>query len=254
MATVDGWCSVEELTRWGFAQAPVVMANEAHSGLARCVRTRDIGVRMIGAAHQAGVRRLAMEALPRPEDGTPGPIRAVPRVPGGYPAQPDMRRLITTALELGWTLWAYEAEIQPAGDPADLLTLEFTNWREREQAQNLCQILAEAPAQPLLVWCGNSHAAKDASGEWVPMGYHFRALSGIDPFVIDQTVTVAWPGQSRPWAQGLLASVRQTLVSYGGTAGILCEQAPALLNGWTGVDAVVVSTENKLTASPGERF
>jgi hypothetical protein len=48
----------------GFAQAPVVMANEAHSGLARCVRTREVGVRMIGAAHQAGVRRLAMEALP----------------------------------------------------------------------------------------------------------------------------------------------------------------------------------------------
>jgi hypothetical protein len=25
---VEGWCSVEELTRWGFAYAPVVMANE----------------------------------------------------------------------------------------------------------------------------------------------------------------------------------------------------------------------------------
>ena len=47
---VDGWCSVEELTRWGFARAPVVMANEVPSGLARCIRTRDIGVRMIEAA------------------------------------------------------------------------------------------------------------------------------------------------------------------------------------------------------------
>jgi hypothetical protein len=72
VAAVDGWCSVEEFTRWGFAHAPVVMANEAHSGLARCVRTREIGVRVIGAAHQAGVRRLAMEALPRPEDARPG--------------------------------------------------------------------------------------------------------------------------------------------------------------------------------------
>jgi hypothetical protein len=72
MAVVDMWCSVEELTRWGFAHAPVVMANEAHDGLARCVRTRDIGVRMIEAAHQAGVRQLAMEALPRPDNGTLG--------------------------------------------------------------------------------------------------------------------------------------------------------------------------------------
>ena len=244
---MDGWCSVEDLTRWGFAHAPVVMANEAHSGLARCIRTREIGVRVIGAAHQAGVRHLAMEALPRPEDGTPGPIRAVPPAVGGYLAQPDMRRLITTAVELGWTLWAYEADIEPAGDPAQLLTLEFTNWREREQAQNLCQILAEAPAQLLLVWSGNGHAVKKASGEWVPMGHHFTALSGIDPFVIDQTVTVAWPGRSQPWAQDLLAAIHPTLASYGGTAGILREQAPAPLDGWAGVDAVVVSTDNALT-------
>jgi hypothetical protein len=60
--------------------------------------TRDIGVRMIGAADQAGVRQLAMEALPRPADGAPGPVRAVPPVAGGYLAQPDVRRLITTAL------------------------------------------------------------------------------------------------------------------------------------------------------------
>jgi hypothetical protein len=123
------------------------MANEAHHGLARCIRTRDVGVRMIAAAHQAGVRQLAMEALPRPEGGAAGPIRAAPPTAGGYLAQPDMFRLITTALERGWTLWAYEADIQPAEDPdpAELLTMEFTNWREREQAQ--------APA-PLDAWAG----------------------------------------------------------------------------------------------------
>ena len=47
--------------------------------------------------------------------------------------------------------------------------------------------------------------------EWVPIGWHFRALSGTDPFVIDQTVTVTfegkpsrgsrscWPPSARPW-------------------------------------------------------
>jgi len=54
---MEGWCSVEELVQWGFAQAPVVMANEAHDGLTRCVRTREVGLRMIQAAHGAGVRR-----------------------------------------------------------------------------------------------------------------------------------------------------------------------------------------------------
>jgi len=99
---VDGWCSVEELTRWGFGHAQVVMANEAHDGLERCIRTRDVGVRMIRAAHTAGVRRLAMEALPRPADDSPGPIRAIPPEEGGYLAQPDMRKLITTAVELAY--------------------------------------------------------------------------------------------------------------------------------------------------------
>jgi len=54
---VEGWCSVEDLVRWAFAHAPVVMANEAHSGLARCVRTREVGVRMIQAAREAGILR-----------------------------------------------------------------------------------------------------------------------------------------------------------------------------------------------------
>ena len=54
---MEGWCSVEDLVRWAFAHAPVVMANEAHSGLARCVRTREVGVRIIQAAHEAGILR-----------------------------------------------------------------------------------------------------------------------------------------------------------------------------------------------------
>ena len=134
---MEGWRPVEDLVRWGFAHAPVVMANEAHNGLARCIRTREVGVRMIRAAHEAGVRRLAMEALPWPARDTPGPITAIPPRRGGYLAQPDMRRLITTALELGWSLWAYEAVFETAArtDQAEMLSMEFTNWRDREQAR-----------------------------------------------------------------------------------------------------------------------
>lgn len=246
---MEGWCSVEELVRWGFAHAPVVMANEAHSGLARCIRTRDVGVRMIRAAHEAGVRRLAMEALSWPAEGIAGPIRAVPPAGGGYLAQPDMQRLIATALELGWSLWAYEAvfEMTADTDPAKFLTTEFTNWREREQAANLCQLTAASPAEPLLVWCGNGHASKNQIGDWIPMGWHFRAMSGTDPFVIDQTVTVAFRECPQPWVPELLAELDETLAAHGGTAGILREQAPAPLNGRDFVDAMVVSTENTLT-------
>jgi hypothetical protein len=246
---VQGWCPVEDLVRWGFAHAPVVMANEAHNGLTRCIRTRETGIRMIRAAHEAGVRRLAMEALPWPARDTPGPIRAIPPADRGYLAQPDMQRLIAAALELGWSLWAYEAvfEMTADTDPAELRSMEFTNWREREQAANLCQLTAAAPAEPLLVWCGNSHASKKKADDWAPMGWHFRAMSRTDPFVIDQTVTVSFHDQPQRWVQALLAELGETLAAYGGTAGILRDQAPAPLCGWDNVDAVVVSTENSLT-------
>src|SRR6266487_6961481 len=61
---------------------------------------------------------------------------------GGYGAQPNTRRLISEALELGWSLWAYEAVFEPAAyaNPAEMASMEFTNWREREQARNLCQV------------------------------------------------------------------------------------------------------------------
>jgi hypothetical protein len=248
-AVVQGWCSVEELVRWGFGHAPVVMANEAHSGLARCVRTRETGIRMIQAAHEAGVRRLAMEALPWPARDVAGPIRAVPERTAGYLAQPDMRRLIAAALERGWSLWAYEAVFDrtPDTDPATLMSREFTNWREQEQAANLCQLTAAAPDEPLLVWCGNGHASKTEADDWTPMGWHFRALSGTDPFVIDQTVTVTFQDQPQPWVQTLLAELGETLAAHGGTAGILRDQGPAPLNVCDHVDAVVISTENTLT-------
>lgn len=173
---MEGWCPVEDLVRWAFAHAPVVMANEAHSGLARCVRTRDVGVRMIQAS------------------------------------------------------------------------MEFTNWREREQAANLGRLLDAAPGEPLLVWCGNSHASKVEHEEWIPMGWHFRDMSGVNPFVIDQDVTVDFGREPQPWVRELLASLSDIPAAHGGTAGILRDQATPPLAGWDGVDALVVSTDNEMTA------
>jgi hypothetical protein len=190
---VEGWCSVEDLVRWAFAHAPVVMANEAHSGLARCVRTREVGVRMVQAAHEAGVRRLAMEALPHQRGEPQGPILAMPPGREGYLTQPDMQRLIGAAL-------------------------------------------------------GNSHASKVEHEEWIPMGWHFREMSGVDPFVIDQDVTVDFGERHQEWVRELLASLSDILSAHGGTAGILRDQAPPPLDGWAGVDALVVSTDNEMTA------
>jgi hypothetical protein len=204
---------------------------------------------MIQAAHKAGVRRLAMEALSHQTGGLQGPILTVPTDTEGYLAQPEMRRLIGTALDLGWTLWAYEAviEITPDTDREHQRSMEHINWREREQAANLGRLLDAAPGEPLLVWCGNGHATKEKSEDWVPMGWHFRELSGVDPFVIDQDVTVDFGEEGQQWVRELLEYLSDVLAAHGGTAGILRDQAPPPLDGLAGVDALVVSTDNEMT-------
>jgi hypothetical protein len=59
------------------------------------------------------------------------------------------------------------------------------------------------------------------------MGCHFAAMSGIQPFVIDQTVTIDFTGEGHKlWRHELLAALARTLAAHGGTAGILRDHAP----------------------------
>jgi hypothetical protein len=209
----------EELLAIGFTRSRVVMMNEAHNGMQRCVRTRDVGVRLLPVAHAAGVGHLAMEALGGP-----------------YPTQPDLRRLVNEAEELGWRLIPYEAR---------RLAPDTTN-REEQQAQNLFAAFAALPRDaPLLVWCGWGHLYKQGlmgSGER-PMAAQFWELSGIEPFSIDQTVTVeAGPHRNPRWHQ-LAQAKKWRLEALGGTAGFLVEDSPIP---WPWVDAVLLSTQNTL--------
>jgi hypothetical protein len=242
------WRTPQELVQEGFRRSQAVMLNEAHDGLIRCVRTRQVGRQILPSAHAMGARHLAMEALTPDDAKAANASRRPPHAADGYLAQPDMRELIQAALALGWTLWPYEADIDHApaaiveqglGSPA------FTNWREAEQARNLAAVLAGLPASDrLLVWCGNSHASKAASHDWTPMGHHFAALVADEAFVIDQAVTVAFPGLEQQAA--LVAELAPILDRYGGTAGLLREDAGPL-SCWPGVDALILSTDNAMT-------
>jgi hypothetical protein len=179
------WRTPQELVEEGFRRSRVVMLNEAHNGLTRCVRTRQLGRQLLPSAHAMGVRHLAMEALQPGDAEAANTTRRPPEAAGGYLAQPDMRGLIQAALGLGWTLWRYEADIDHA--PAALveqgsMSQAFTNWREVEQAHNLAGVLAGLTASDrLLVWCGNSHASKLAHDDWTSMGYEFAALVAEGP-------------------------------------------------------------------------
>jgi hypothetical protein len=243
------WRTPQELVQEGFRRRRVVMLNEAHDGLRRCVRTRQLGRQVLPSAHERGVRHLAMEALQPGDAEAANTTRRPPDAAGGYLGQPDMGELIQAALELGWTLWRYEVDFDHA--PAalveqGLMSEAFNTWREVEQARNLATVLAGlAASDRLLVWCGNSHACRVAGEGWSSMGYEFAALVAEGAFVIDQTVTVAFPGLEQQHA-ARVAELAPILDRYGGTAGLLVEEAGPLAC-WPGVDALIVSTDNAMT-------
>jgi len=248
----------------GFQRSSVVMMNEAHAGEKRCIRTRQIGKRILPVAHQVGTRYLAMEALFLAFAEQCNKTRRVAQADQGYLSQPEMREFIQTALDLGWTLIAYEANSfewlsakygaafqkprnaqEYSKYQTDLLSMEYTNWREEQQALNLIGTLKSLPVGiPLLVWCGNSHHSKQASPDWLPMGYQFKKISGIDHFVIDQLRTVNFDGSGH--GNEFVAQFANELTSYGGTAGFLAEEAPSIFSGERIADAYLLSTQNDL--------
>lgn len=243
--------TVEQLVDIGFARSRVVLMNEAHNGWLRCVRTREIGRRVLPVAHAAGVRHLAMEALADPgfvENANRN--RSLPKIRGqSYLAQPEMRTFIQTALDLGWTLIGYEADMSLAPTDWDPMSEEFTNWREKQQAVNLVQALELLPPDTkIFVWSGNGHLYKSHRpwpGSWEPMGWHFRDVSGIDPFAIDQVVTVDFGEPDLEKQAVALERYAPDLRILGGTAGFLAEEAPGP---WAqdDVDAVILSLENEM--------
>ena len=262
------WRSPEEIVEVGFQRSQVVMMNEAHSGWKRCIRTRQIGQRILPIAHQAGAQHLAMEALFPEFADQCNKTRHILEGDFGYLSQPEMKDFIQAALDLGGNLVPYEADqfkwltakhgihFSDSDSPdektrrlqefqSEFMALEFTNWREEQQALDLIQALQTLPPKtPLLVWCGNGHHSKQAGEDWIPMGYQFKKHSNTDPFVIDQVRTVKF--DFNEFGTRLVNEFAEDLRQYGGTAGFLFEEAPDLLRDDPSNDAILLSMNNEL--------
>jgi hypothetical protein len=233
--------------------------NEAHHGWTHCPRTRAVGLSLLPVAHRLGVRHLAMEAL--------GPPVVVERANAtrtlgddefGYLAQPDMRALVDAALDLGWMLHAYE-DTTPFERFDDWGRQERINWREDQQARNLGAVASGLSSTArILVWCGGGHLVRKPyevslhPGEpdvWIPMGSLVEGHGGVRPFAIDQSVSVAYGGNERPW----LEPYRDVLREHGDTAGFLAEDLPEDIAEWQGgqvADAYLLSLDNAMTEEP----
>ena len=240
------WRTPEELIEIGFSRSRVVMMNEAHDGLRRSVATRRMGLRILPAAHAAGCRHLAMEALDPHFAAEANRSQQAPERSIGYLAQPEMRALIAGALELGWTLLPYEADLHPDGvelPGSDGGHWARVNWRDEQQARNLVASLERLPEDArLLVWCGNSHHSKSQDDEWTPMGFWFRELADIDAFAIDQIRGVRFDSDYRPISYWLSVYA----LEIGSGAGFLAGEAP---DDWpdVGVDAYLFLDDNELS-------
>lgn len=261
------WHNIESIVTIGFQRSRVVMMNEAHHGDLRCIRTRVAGQRAIQFAHKVGVRHLAMETLSPDTSELLDEVNCTKQLPrqniqrlGYYLKQLDMQVMVQTALDLSWTLVPYEADLtrKPAAiAQKDNMDDAVTNWREEQQARNLITALQRLSDETkLLVWCGNNHHLKivvppspaDTNGmEWVPMGYQFQQISGINPFIIDQTPSIRFPGQpSNSWIENQLPLFEETLREYGGTAGVLFDELSPVLNVHKGNDAYIISLQNEM--------
>lgn len=185
--------AIAEIVRQA-ADTRVVIVNESHT----VTRHRDTIARLLSALRPLGFTVYAAETFSNAENET-DPVQDnaglgwASSSDGYYSREPTFGRTIGLARSLGYRLAAYEeTESQSAGQDADIT--ESIRARETAQAANLAQILATmTPEEKLIVHVGYSHASEVPlpSGEgsenlW--MAARLRALTGIDPLTVSQTL------------------------------------------------------------------
>jgi len=153
----------------------VVFFNEAHT----FSHTRIVTIEMLASLRAQGFDTFAVETLYDTDKDLQK--RGYPNIHSGFYTQdPLYSEMVRTALKLGFTVIAYEAE-KADGDA-----------REREQAATLVtRVLKKNPQARLVVNAGFAHIQK--SGKYLDgksMAEHFKRLSGIDPLCIEQTMMV----------------------------------------------------------------
>jgi hypothetical protein len=153
-----------------------IFFNENHN----IALTRTLTVQMLAKLREDGYDTFAAETLYH--DDRKLARRGYPTADSGfYTEEPIYAEMVRTALALGYTVVAYEAESMATGDA-----------REREQARNLYQrTLAKNPNARLVVNAGYTHIQK--AGKYfdgAAMAQHFISISGVTPITVDQTVMI----------------------------------------------------------------
>jgi hypothetical protein len=147
------------------------MIDEAHEKPQHRVFTESLLVEL----YQNGFRYLALETLnPYPNAS----LKHLNMLTGHFTCEPLAGELVRWALDIGYTLVAYE----------DTSSTHTVNQREYAQAENINKILLKDKQAKILVHAGAAHLEEGASEDGrIPMAAYFKIISGIDPLTIDQT-------------------------------------------------------------------
>lgn len=259
----------DQLIKIGFKQSNVVMMNEAHNHMLRCIRTRLVGRDVLLSAHEVGVRFLAMEALSIP-DMLMNQTRTIESSQNEIFVQIEMKEMVQTALNLGWTLITYDADTRDylltkglasgyetyASEEWERIvcTNDFWKWRELSAAQTLAAKFMALPENAqMLVWVGWQHHSRNAilmfdEDKQLTMGHYYEQIVGQRYFSIDQTTTILDDPLLEIW-RGYAQKHSKILSALGGTAGFLRENLPAELQELANLhlhDAYLLSIENNL--------
>lgn len=171
-----------------------IFFNEAHSN----ALTRTVTVQLLERLRADGYDHFAAETLYETDRGLAE--RSYPVADSGfYSEEPVYAEMIRTALKLGFTVVAYEATSNATG-----------NARELEQARKLvAATLKKNPKARIVVNAGFAHIQK--SGVYLKgqsMAQHFRKLTGIEPFCVEQTMMIPHekPASDHPYYSAIMAA------------------------------------------------
>lgn len=147
----------------------ILIINEAHHNAQHRAFTRSL----LRGLYDAGYRYLGLEALWDEQINE----RGYPTLGSGYYiVEPEFGNLIYEALQMGYTLFGYEAS-------------EGKNGKEREieQAENIRTFIDAHPDGKVLVHCGFSHVFEGSVPAWEKaMAGRLKEYTGIDPFTVNQ--------------------------------------------------------------------
>jgi hypothetical protein len=131
---------------------------------------------MLGDFYRRGFRYLAMEML---NNSSSKELTKLTRETGFYTAEPLAGEMVRTALDLGFTLVAYEDT---------LATVHSASERDSIQAANIYKVIQHDTTARIIVYGGYGSIAETNTWDtsYIPMAMTFKKISGIDPLTVDQ--------------------------------------------------------------------